>query len=152
MDPDLELAFSRHMPTPQSPSNILFHGTSLDRLHAILCQGLRVQSNTALQRHGAVYGSGIYMADEPRVAWGYATVSSGGWKSSKLKDMKVLLGCELAGSKSQSPVGGIYVIDDPTTLAVRYIFLLSGSASMPAAKDVRTPMASVCQGLRSGTI
>ena len=152
MDPDLELAFSRHMPTPQSPSNILFHGTSLDRLHAILCQGLRVQSGTALQRHGAVYGSGIYMADEPRVAWGYATVSSGGWKSSKLKDMKVLLGCELAGSKPQSPMGGIYVIDDPTRLAVRYIFLLRGSASMPAAKDVRMPMASVFQGLRSGTM
>ena len=68
MAPDLELAFSRHMPTPQSPSNIFFHGTSLDRLHAILCQGLRVQSGTALQRHGAAYGPGIYMADEPRVA------------------------------------------------------------------------------------
>ena len=66
--------------------------------------------------------------------------------------MKVLLGCELAGSKPRSPTGGICVIDDPTRLAVRYIFLLRGSASMPAAKDVRTPMASVFQGLKSGTI
>ena len=156
MAPDLELAFSRHIPTPQSPTQIVFHGTSFDHLHAILCQGLRVQSGTALQRNGAVYGPGIYMADEPRVAWGYATVSSGGWKSSKLKNMRVLLGCELAGPKPQASAqaagGGIYVITDPTMLAVRYIFLLGASASMPAAKDVRMPMESVFQGLRSGTL
>ena len=146
MAPDLELAFSRHMPTPQSPSNILFHGTSLDRLYAILCQGLRAQSGTALERHGTRYGPGIYMADEPSVAFGYATVSTGGWKSSKLKGMEVLLGCELAGSKPQAPSQGIYVVTDPTRLAVRYIFLLPSAASMPAAKDVRLPMDSVFLG------
>ena len=150
--PDLELAFSRHMPTPQSPAQILFHGTSLDRLHAILCQGLRVQSGTALQRHGAAHGAGIYMADEPSLAWGYATATSGGWKSSKLKDMKLLLGCELAGPKPQAPYSGIYVITDATKLAVRYIFLLGTTATMPAAKDVRLPMASVFRSLRSGTL
>jgi len=149
--PDLEIAFSRHMLTPNSTSQILFHGTSLDRLHAILCQGLRVQSHTALQRHGAFHGAGIYMADEPSVAWGYATSSAGGWKSSKLKNMKVLLGCELAGQKPQAPYGGIYVITDATRLAVRYIFLLGSNASMPAAKDVRLPMGSVFQSLRNGT-
>ena len=152
MAPDFELAFSHHMPTPKTPSNILFHGTSLDRLHAILYQGLRVQTGTTLQRHGAQYGPGIYMADEPSVAWGYATASAGGWKSSKLKNVKVLLGCELAGSKPKAPSSGVYVITDPTRLAVRYIFLLQGTARMPAAKDVRLPMASVFQGLRNGTI
>lgn len=151
--PDLEVAFSRHMPAPQSPSQILFHGTSLDRLHAILCQGLRVQSGTPLQRHGAYHGAGIYMADEPSVAWGYATASTGGWTSSELKDMKLLLGCELAGVKPQAAYNsGIYVITDATRLAVRYIFLLAGGAMMPAAKDVRPPMASVFHTLRSGTL
>lgn len=152
MAPDLELAFSRHMPTPQSPSNILFHGTSLDRLHAILCQGLRAQSGTAFERHGTAYGPGVYLADEPRVALGYATVSSGGWKSSRLKKIHVLFGCELAGSKPQAPSRGIYVITDPTRLAVRYIFLVPSAATMPAAKDVRPPMASVFHGLRNGTL
>ena len=150
--PELEVAFSRHMPTPQSTSQILFHGTSLDRLHAILCQGLRVQSGTALQRHGAVHGAGIYMADEPRLAWNYATVSTGGWKSSRLKNMKLLLGCELAGSKPTASWAGIYVITDATRLAVRYIFLLESNARLPAAKDVRTPMQSVFQSLKSGTL
>ncbi|KAL8796361.1 MAG: hypothetical protein Q9195_001268 [Heterodermia aff. obscurata] len=150
--PDLETAFSAHMPTPQSSSHILFHGTSLDRLHAIICQGLRVQSGTALQRHGAAYGTGIYMADEPTVAWGYATAYRGGWKSSNLKNTKVLLGCELAGSKPPAAYGGIYVITDATRLAVRYIFLLASNARIPAAKDVTLPMGSVFQRLRSGTL
>ena len=150
--PELETAFSVHMPTPQSSSQILFHGTSLDRLHAIICQGLCVQSGTALQRHGAAYGSGIYMADEPTVAWGYATAYSGGWKSSNLKNTKVLLGCELAGDKPPAAYGGIYVITDATRLAVRYIFLLASNARIPAAKDVILPMGSVFQRLRSGTL
>lgn len=150
--PGLETAFSAHMPTPQSSSQILFHGTSLDRLHAIICQGLCVQSGTALQRHGAVHGAGIYMADEPTVAWGYSTACSGGWKSSNLKNTKVLLGCELAGAKPPAVYGGIYVITDATKLAVRYIFLLASNARIPAAKDVTLPMGSVFQRLRSGTL
>ena len=150
--PELEIAFSRHVPLPQSESQILFHGTSLDRLHAILCQGLQVQSGTHLQRHGAVHGAGIYMADEPSVAWGYATAFTGGWKSSKLKNMKLLLGCELAGPKPEAAFTGVYVITDATRLAVRYIFLLESQARMPAAKDVRIPMKSVFQSLRGNTI
>ncbi|ERF73018.1 hypothetical protein EPUS_07112 [Endocarpon pusillum Z07020] len=133
--PDLEIAFSRHMPAPESTSQILFHGTSLDRLHAIVCQGLRAQSGTSLQRNGALYGPGIYMADEPRVAWSYATTSKGGWKSTKLKNLRVLLGCELAGQKPPRQGSGIYVITDATRLAVRYIFLLENDAQMPAAKN-----------------
>ena len=150
--PSLETAFSAHMPTPQSSSEILFHGTSLDRLHAIICQGLCVQSGTTLQRHGAAYGAGIYMADEPTVAWGYSTACRGGWKSSNLQSTKVLLGCELAGSKPQAAYSGIYVITDATRLAVRYIFLLASNARIPAAKDVLLPMGSVFQRLRSGTL
>lgn len=153
MAPDLEAAFAQHMPTPSSPSQILFHGTSLDRLHAILCQGLRVQSGGPLQRHGAAFGAGIYMADEPSVAWSYRTAPTrdSGWKNSNLKNLSVLLGCELAGQEPQSSYG-IYVITDPTRLAVRYIFLLTSNTTMPAAKDVRLPMGSVFQSMRNGTL
>lgn len=96
-------------------------------------------------------GTGIYMADEPNVAWGYATASRGGWKSIILKNKKLLLGCELAGPKPQSARGGIHVITDATRIAVRYVFLLESTASMPAPKDLRVPMGSVFQSLRSGT-
>ena len=150
--PELESSFARHMPSPNSTSEILFHGTSLDRLYAIICQGLQVQSGSALQRHGANYGSGIYMADEPSTAKGYTTTSPREWRSSKLKNKRVLLGCELAGRKPQSFYEGCYLINDATRLAVRYIFLLDLDARVPAAKDVVIPMRSVFQSMRSGTL
>lgn len=150
--PNLETAFARHMPTTQETSQILFHGTSLDRLHAILCQGLQVQSGTSLQIHGAAYGHGIYMADEPSTAWGYTTNTVGGWNGSAFQNLRVLLGCELAGAKPNSAYGGIYVITDATRLMVRYIFLLGSSAVMPQARHVRPPMQSVFANLRSGAI
>lgn len=45
--PEVEAAFAKH--NDLMPRNILFHGTSLDRLYSVLCQGLRVLSGTALQ-------------------------------------------------------------------------------------------------------
>lgn len=66
--PELEIAFAAHFKTAQSCSRILFHGTSFDRLHAILCQGLKVLSKTPLMRHAAARGSGVYTADEPATA------------------------------------------------------------------------------------
>lgn len=146
--PELEAPFSRHLLTCGTQSEILFHGTSMDRLYPILCQGLRVQSGTKLQRHGAARGPGVYMAHEPGMAWGYSTVSQGGWKSSNFKNTKILLGCELAGWKPNS-ASGIQVITDPSRLAVRYIFVLGTNARVPAAKDVRIPMASMFQSFRS---
>lgn len=87
------------------------------------------------------------------MAWGYLTACAGGWKASKLKNMKLLLGCELAGPKPAAVSGGgIYVIEDATRLAVRYVFLLKSEARMPAAKDVGIPMISVVRGLRGGTL
>lgn len=146
--PELEASFSQHMSTSAGKSEILFHGTSMDRLYAILCQGLRVQSGTNLQRHGAAYGPGIYMADEPLTAWGYTVNSKGGWKSSSFQESRVLLGCELAGEKPK-PTSGIQVIKDPSRLAVRYVFILKADARMPAAKDIQVPMASMFQNFRS---
>ena len=152
--PELEMAFAAHSHAPQSTSRILFHGTSLDRLHAILCQGLQVLSNTSLMRHAAARGSGIYTADEPATAWGYTdrppSKPGWGWKHSSFSTHRVLLGCELAGEKPGKD--GIHVITNPTRLMVRYIFLLEPNASVPRAKDVRPAMQSVFASLRSGAV
>lgn len=151
--PDLEKAFGAHARAAQTTFNVLFHGTSLDRLYAILCQGLRVCSGTPLQRHGAAQGSGIYMADEPSFSWNYATTVSGsssGWKNSCFHNPRVMLGCELAGAKPGGD-NGTHVIKDPTRLIVRYIFIMAPNASMPRAQDVRPAMQSVFSSLRSGT-
>ncbi len=153
--PELEMAFAAHIKNPQSSFHILFHGTSLDRLHAILCQGLRVPSGTALMRHAAAYGNGIYVADEPATAWLYAEATScgsalSGWKHGSFSNHRVLLGCELVGEKPGT--NGIHVITDPTRLMVRYIFLLDPYARLPQAKDVGPAMHSVCASLRLGAV
>ena len=149
--PELEMAFAAHIETTHSPFNVLFHGTSLERLHAILCQGLRVLSNTSLMRHGGSLGSGVYMADEPATSFAYAqaTPCGSGWRHSAFSNHRVLLGCELAGQKPGT--NGIHVITDPTRLMVRYVFLLDpNTTSVPRGQDVTTAMQSVFASLRSG--
>jgi hypothetical protein len=153
--PELEIAFAAHIKASQSVSRILFHGTSFDRLHAIVCQGLRVCSGTGLQSHGAARGKGVYLADEPKTAWSYTkpapgAAKSSGWKHSAYVNHKVLLGCELAGEKPSKD--GIHVITDPTKIMLRYIFLMPPEAKMPQAKDVRPAMQSNFASLRSGAL
>ena len=58
--PEIEAAFAKHRHL--QPRMVLFHGTSMDRLYAILVQGLRVLSHTPLMRHGAASGAGIYFS------------------------------------------------------------------------------------------
>ena len=97
--PQLEKGFDKNFRAARSKSRILFHGTSLDRLYPILPEGLRICSGTPLQRYGAAFGPGIYMAEEPSLAFRYARpCSSPVWKSSALGAVNVLLACELAGS------------------------------------------------------
>ena len=149
--PELEMAFAAHIQTPHSPFGILFHGTSLERLHAILCQGLRVLSHTPLQRNGVAFGSGVYTADEPATSLRYAQAApcGSGWKHSAFSKHRVLLGCEFAGKKPGK--NGIHVITDPTRLMLRYVFMLDpDTTSVPKAKDVAPAMQSVFASLRSG--
>ena len=146
--PELEKAFAAHRAGPkQSPSRILFHGTSLDRLYPILCQGLRVCSGTPLARHGAARGKGIYMADEPLTSWQYAASNATlNWRKSIYKNTRVLLGCEFLGTSQGS--GGIHVITDPSTLMVRYLFLFPTGSTAPLAAHMTPAMISGIASLR----
>ena len=161
--PEVEMAFAAHMTTLYSPGGVLFHGTSLERLHAILCQGLRVLSNTSL---GQQHGIGVYTADEPTTSLGYARSGTNpwglagsnlwgsagsGWTHSSFSNHRVMLGCEFAGQKPG--IDGIHVITDPTRLVVRYVFMLDPNTTIvPQAKDVTPAMQSVFASLRSGAV
>jgi hypothetical protein len=146
--PELEKAFAAHRAGPsRSSSRILFHGTSLDRLYPILCQGLRVCSGTPLARNGAARGNGIYMADEPSTSWHYANSNTTlDWGKSIYKNKRVLLGCEFAATSQGS--GGIHVISDPSTLMVRYVFLFPAAAAAPLAAHMTPAMISGIASLR----
>jgi len=148
--PAIETAFKARMGSQSTRA--LFHGTSLDRLHAILGQGLQVLSGTGLQRHGASLGNGIYLAEEPATSWGYSTVSKS-WRHSTLHNVRVVLGCEVVDpTPFLSRVPGTYLITDPTMVMVRYIFLVSATATAPLARHVTPAMQSTFASLRSGTV
>lgn len=154
--PDLEVGFSTQMGSV--PTKVVFHGTSLDRLYAILCQGLRVCSGDAtLQRHGAVYGNGIYVAQEPGTAMGYATeynapAAGSGWRSDTFNNVRVLLGCEASGDIPAERARGIHVVANPNMLILRYVFLVPRGVRMPIANHVVPAMTSVFASLRSGDL
>lgn len=149
--PDLEREFASRLAT-RTPK-VLFHGTSMDRLHRILCEGLRVCSGTSLQVHGAVSGKGIYVAEEPATALSYLSNWIGvgtGWQYSPYKNTGVLLGLAYAGTEVAR--GGVLVVSDPKMLILRYVFLTPVGFRAPIAGHVVPAMSSVFASLRSGSV
>jgi hypothetical protein len=156
VSPEQESDFISHIEKDPAGSNntrVLFHGTSLDRLFAIICQGLQIKSGTTLQSNGASSGAGIYMAEEPSVSWRYATRNRGAnnWPESAIKGFRVVLGCENAGPAVG--ISGVHVVKDPTTVIIRYVFLIPNSVKkLPIRNHLVTAMLSVFRGLRSGAL
>ncbi|KAF2128963.1 hypothetical protein P153DRAFT_423391 [Dothidotthia symphoricarpi CBS 119687] len=152
--PTVESAFmstlSKSSPNSSPKSTVLFHGTTLSRLPAILTHGLRTCSGTSLQRTGAAYGNGIYLAEDPAMSFTYSAAALS-WKNSKLHNMRMLLGCEAVGNgKSVSP--GIHVITDQSAVMVRYVLLFAKGGAPPIAGHMVPAMASGMRGLRMGTM
>lgn len=126
----------------------------MDRLFAILCQGLKILSQTALQVHGAVYGTGIYLAVEPSLAVSYSRASqkrpsSFSTQHAEFVNKRVLLGIEYAGEEGQKN-NGMYVATDPSKLLLRYVFLLPQSFNAPLANHVVPAMQSNFHTLKAG--
>jgi hypothetical protein len=148
--PKLESDFISKFPTPNAETNVLFHGTTFDRLPAILAQGLKVCSGTSLQRTGAAYGRGIYLAEEPATSLRYASATTS-WRNSGLCNMKLLLGCEVI-DVGKSVSKSIHVVTDKSSVMVRYILLLPNDASAPIANHVVPAMAIGMRALRTGAV
>ncbi|KAF2170457.1 hypothetical protein M409DRAFT_19278 [Zasmidium cellare ATCC 36951] len=150
--PGIMAAFAKHDHT--QPRQVLFHGTSMDRLFAILCQGLKVLGQTSLQVHGAVYGTGIYLAEEPSLAVSYSRAtqrrsSSFSTQHAEFVNKRILLGIEYAGEDGKQG-NGIYVAADPTKLLLRYIFLLPQTFKAPLANHVVPALQSNFHTLKMG--
>lgn len=156
--PELERDFAARLASSGlTEPKVLFHGTSMDRLYAILTQGLRVQSNTNLMTHAAVYGAGIYAAESPGTALGYATnyfctsSASSGWRYSAFSNRRVLLSLAYAGT-APGRSDGIHVVQDPKMLVVRYVFLVPLGFQAPIAGHVVPAILSVFSSLRRGAV
>lgn len=66
-------------------TRLAFHGTPMENVHSILHNGLWNMSNTRLQRHGAAFGEGIYLAEDIRICDIFAA-GAPGWKNSQFGD------------------------------------------------------------------
>jgi hypothetical protein len=148
--PKLESDYISRLPSHSAKTTVLFHGTTFDRLPAILAQGLGVCSGTSLQRTGAAHGQGIYLAEEPATSLTYASTTTS-WRNSGLSNMRLLLGCEVIGD-GKSVSRGIHLVKDEASVMVRYIFLLANGASAPITNHVVSPMASGMRALRTGAV
>uniref|UniRef100_A0AAZ3SBJ2 Poly [ADP-ribose] polymerase n=1 Tax=Oncorhynchus tshawytscha TaxID=74940 RepID=A0AAZ3SBJ2_ONCTS len=73
-------------------STFAFHGSHIENWHSILRNGLVVASNTRLQLHGAIYGSGIYISPMSSISFGYSGMNK--------KQLKVTSKDETATNKS----------------------------------------------------
>ncbi|KAF1844586.1 uncharacterized protein K460DRAFT_94487 [Cucurbitaria berberidis CBS 394.84] len=149
-NPRLESDFVSRLPKYNPKTTVLFHGTSLDRLPAILAQGLKICSGTSLQRTGAAHGKGIYMAEDPTTSFTYSPASLS-WRNSGLPNMRLMLGCEVIGN-GRSVSSGIHVITDEKSVMVRYVFLFTNYASSPVANHIIPAMASGMSALRTGAV
>lgn len=148
--PELERAFAAHL-KPNQPTRVVFHGTTLDRLYAIICQGLLEMTGTALAQYGGIYGRGVYAANEVTTSLSYARTSSSAWKASKFHNVRVVLGCELAlDDNTPGAPPGIWVIRPASRVIVRYVFLFPATGRAPIANHVVPAMQSVFASLRLG--
>ena len=139
-------------------NTVYFHGTTLDRLYAILAQGLRVlSSDPTMQSNGASYGNGIYLTDAPSVALSYAA-SPKVKLTHRTRDMlfyrcRVLLCCELACQltpKTNWGSGNVYVVEDKNCLILRYVFLLpQGSKGVANEDQLKRELAGKFGALRN---
>ena len=144
--PQLESKFEavRSRGGASRPQNtVYFHGTMLDRLYAILTQGLRVlSSDPTMQSNGASYGNGIYLTDAPSVALSYAAPPKVK-VARRARNMLyyrcgVLLCCELACQltpKTSFGSGNVYVVEDKNCLILRYVLLLPQGSHGVANED-----------------
>ena len=171
--PEKEAAFRAHFTTPGATSRVVFHGTPISRLYSILTTGLLNCSGTTLMAHGAVGGSGIYLAEDPHVAWRFGlqhrpSRGSDCWIGNHeyMTRYGVVLGCELVGDhtpiSTQIPMSmmlnpgispdNIFIVQDATMVMVRYVFLVRRNVQAPMAQHIAPAMMSVFTSLRSGVL
>jgi hypothetical protein len=142
---DREKAYAAH--SGGVVGQVVFHGTQASRLLPILSDGLKVMSGTTFQLNGAASGVGVYCGDDPATSLGYAGSTGQSWRNSMLRNMRVMLGCEMAG---YGTFRGYHVVNPDDRLIVRYVFLLPTAFQAPPRRHVDQAFSTAFAGLRSG--
>ncbi|CAJ0952957.1 unnamed protein product, partial [Ranitomeya imitator] len=130
-------------------STFAFHGSHIENWHSILRNGLVVASNTRLQLHGAMYGSGIYLSPLASISFGYSGMNKKQQKVSAKDDppsnkssstsqsqkkgqqsqflqsrnLKCIALCEVITSPELHKHGEIWVVPNTDHVCTRFFFV-----------------------------
>ncbi|XP_030323102.1 protein mono-ADP-ribosyltransferase PARP8 isoform X2 [Calypte anna] len=131
-------------------STFAFHGSHIENWHSILRNGLVVASNTRLQLHGAMFGSGIYLSPLSSISFGYSGMNkkqqkvsakdepASGSKGSNTsqsqkkgqqsqflqsRNLKCIALCEVITSSDLHKHGEIWVVPNTDHVCTRFFFV-----------------------------
>uniref|UniRef100_A0AAZ3S2L1 Poly [ADP-ribose] polymerase n=1 Tax=Oncorhynchus tshawytscha TaxID=74940 RepID=A0AAZ3S2L1_ONCTS len=120
-------------------STFAFHGSHIENWHSILRNGLVVASNTRLQLHGAIYGSGIYISPMSSISFGYSGTqktyrnfscvllqsTKKGQQPQFLqsRNLKCIALCEVITSPDLHKHGDIWVVPNTDHVCTRFFFV-----------------------------
>ncbi|XP_018592330.1 protein mono-ADP-ribosyltransferase PARP8 [Scleropages formosus] len=131
-------------------STFAFHGSHIENWHSILRNGLVVASNTRLQLHGAIYGSGIYVSPMSSISFGYSGMNKKQQKVSskdettshsktntslqaqkrgqqpqflQSRNLKCIALCEVITSPDLDKHGDIWVVPNTDHVCTRFFFV-----------------------------
>ncbi len=108
-------------------NSYLFHGSNSACWYSILRNGIKVLSNTSLQKNGAAYGPGIYVSDSYNFALGYSQRfgTANNSANTPTNGSNCIVGVyEVLGDKTQyykSP--SIYVIPTHESCMLKYLIV-----------------------------
>uniref|UniRef100_A0A8C0BES6 Poly [ADP-ribose] polymerase n=1 Tax=Buteo japonicus TaxID=224669 RepID=A0A8C0BES6_9AVES len=121
-------------------STFAFHGSHIENWHSILRNGLVVASNTRLQLHGAMFGSGIYLSPLSSISFGYSACLTALIKFSHVftsqsqkkgqqsqflqsRNLKCIALCEVITSSDLHKHGEIWVVPNTDHVCTRFFFV-----------------------------
>ncbi len=101
----------------------LFHGSNSACWYSILRNGIKVLSNTSMQKNGAAYGSGIYVSDSYNFALGYSQKFTS--TSNSANPSNCIVGVyEVLGDKAQYyKAPNIYVVPTHELCLLKYLIV-----------------------------
>ncbi len=118
--------------TQGQPNSHLFHGSNGACWYSILRNGIKVLSNTSLQKNGAAYGPGIYVSDSYNFALGYSqrfgtasTANTQANGSNPANPANCIVGVyEVLGDKAQYLKSqNIYVVPTHESCLLKYLIV-----------------------------
>ena len=121
-------------------NDYLFHGSPMENWYPIMYNGLRNASGTSLQLNGAVYGNGIYMADDINVSIGYCgyhygypksggATSSNDYRSINGKNAMGIIGVFQVFKPKKEYLKTYYVIPNEDECILRYIIIVDSDTN-----------------------